>query len=197
MGRMTPLVFLWPYALLFWAAFVWTFFPEYGIVAAPVSPSTRAQDAGSKAMIVFGQALAMLAAFAIARLVPSATLPHRVYLFWIGIAVFVAGGLLRRHCKRMLGSSFTGDVIVRADQAVVDRGAYRYVRHPSYSAGLLIFAGIGLALANGIGLMILLLIVIGGYAYRVRVEERALATTIGDPYREYMQRTRRFIPFLF
>lgn len=39
--------------------------------------------------------------------------------------------------------------------------------------------------------------VAGVYGYRVIVEERALETTIGDPYRGYMRRTTRFVPFLF
>src|SRR5438034_7500267 len=46
-------------------------------------------------------------------------------------------GLLRRHCFRLLGASFTGDVRARADQAIVTTGAYALVRHPSYSAGIL------------------------------------------------------------
>jgi protein-S-isoprenylcysteine O-methyltransferase Ste14 len=88
-------------------------------------------------------------------------------------------------------------VIVRPDQVVVDRGAYRYVRHPSYTAGALLFCGIGLALANWISLLVLMVTVVGVYGYRVIVEERALETTIGAPYRSYIRRTKRFVPFLF
>lgn len=35
-----------------------------------------------------------------------------------------------------------------------------------------------------------------GFAYRIRTEEAALASTLGEPYREYMRRTKRLIPFL-
>jgi protein-S-isoprenylcysteine O-methyltransferase Ste14 len=97
----------------------------------------------------------------------------------------------------MLGSSFTGAVIVRSDQGVVERGAYRYVRHPSYTAGMALFAGIGIALGNWVSLAVLVGMVAIVYAYRVRIEERALATVIGQPYLEYMTRTKRFVPFLF
>jgi protein-S-isoprenylcysteine O-methyltransferase Ste14 len=34
------------------------------------------------------------------------------------------------------------------------------------------------------------------YGKRVAVEERALLSTLGDTYAEYMQRTKRFIPFI-
>jgi protein-S-isoprenylcysteine O-methyltransferase Ste14 len=195
---MPPLIaFSWPYGLFFWAVLFWAFAPEFRIVSRRTEPSTSPQDAGSKRLIVVGQGLAMLAAFSTAASVPSAGLPHRFPLFWVGLAAMIGGSLLRRHCWRMLGASFTGAVIVRPDQVVVDRGAYHYVRHPSYTAGAILFFGIGLALANWIGLVVLMGTVSVGYGYRVGVEERALLATIDDPYRRYMNRTKRFVPLLF
>ncbi len=194
---MVPLVFVWPYALVFWAVFVWAFSPEFRVVSrrtgAPVSP----QDAGSIRVIMLTQPLGMVAAFFIAARVRWAALPGPVWLFWVGLASIVCGSLLRRHCFRMLGMNFTGAVIVSRYQEVVERGAYRYVRHPSYTAGVLMFAGIGLALGNWLGLLAQMGLVTAGYWYRVVVEERALAATIGDPYRSYMRRTKRFVPFVF
>ena len=135
-------------------------------------------------------------------LVAAAFLPQfglrgaRETLFWVGIALIIAGSLLRRHCWRMLGSDFTGDVEVRAEQRVVERGAYRLVRHPSYTAGLMMMAGIGLVFGNWLSFVLIVLSSAAGYAYRVRVEEAALVETLGDSYRSYMQRTRRFIPYV-
>lgn len=194
---MPPLVFSWPYGFVFLAVLFWAFAPEFRIFSRRTEPSTSPQDAGSKRLIAVGQGLAALTAFLIAARVPSASLPHSFSLFWTGIAAIIGGSLLRRHCWRMLGSSFTGAVIVRPDQVVVDRGAYRYVRHPSYTAGTILFLGIALALANWISLVVLMGAVSVVYGYRVGVEERALVATIGDSYRRYMSRTKRFVPFLF
>ena len=197
-GHMPPLVaFSWPYGLFFMVVLVWAFGPEFRIVSRQAEASAAVHDAGSKRLIAVGQGLAMFAAFSIAASVPTARLPHPFLLFWAGLVTIIAGSLLRRHCWRMLGTNFTGAVIVRPDQPVVDRGAYRYVRHPSYTAGAILFLGIGLALANWIGLVVLMGTVLIVYGYRVSVEERALAATIGDPYRRYMSRTKRFVPFLF
>jgi protein-S-isoprenylcysteine O-methyltransferase Ste14 len=191
------LIYTWPYALVFWLVFFWTFAPEFRIISRRAEPASSPQDANSKRFIMVGQGLAMVSGFAIAITVPSAAMGHRELAFWIGVVALFAGSLLRRHCWRMLGASFTGAVIVRPEQAVVERGAYRYVRHPSYTAGTIMFAGIGLALGNWISVAVLFVGVSAVYAYRVAVEERALAEVIGDPYRRYMQRTKRFVPFVF
>ena len=195
---MPPLVvFSWPYGIFFLAVFFWAFAPEFRIFSKQTEPSTSPQDAVSKRMIAVGQGLAALAAFSIAASVPSASLSRRFSLFWVGLVAIIGGSLLRRHCWRMLGPSFTGTVIVRPDQVVVDRGAYHYVRHPSYTAGAILFLGIGMALTNWISLVVLMGAVSVVYGYRVGVEERALLATTGDSYRRYMKRTKRFVPFLF
>jgi len=189
----------YPYVLIFWLVFLWVFFPEFRIAsrAPAVSSDEAKQDAGSKNVIFLGQSLSAVAAFLIAGNVTATALPHPRALFWLGLATMIAGSVLRRHCWRMLGKSFTGDVIVKHDQVVVDEGMYRFVRHPSYTGGALIFVGIGLALANWLSVLVVFVSTGAVYAYRVRVEERALVATIGEPYRVYMARTKRFVPFLF
>ena len=113
------------------------------------------------------------------------------------LALLVLGSLLRRHCFRMLGDSFTGAVRVQAGQEVIERGAYRYVRHPSYTAGMLMYVGVGLALSNWLSLLVLVLATAIVYGYRVSVEERALVATLGERYVAYVRRTKRFVPFVF
>jgi protein-S-isoprenylcysteine O-methyltransferase Ste14 len=194
-----PLVSTWPHALVFWAVFLWTFIPE-GLLLRRQRRTTlpRAQDAGSVRVILLGNSVATWCAFALAYLQPGATImTHRVVIFWTGVALLAAGGILRRHCFRMLGDFFSGVVVVQPGQPVIERGAYHLVRHPSYSAAFLIWGGIGLALTNWLSLLLLLTTSAIVYGYRVRVEERALVQTLGQPYIDYMNRTKRFIPFVF
>jgi protein-S-isoprenylcysteine O-methyltransferase Ste14 len=196
-GTTLPLIAAWPYNAIFWAVFAGALAPEFLIITRRAEPATSEQDAGSKRLIVIGQIVAVAAVFTIAQKMPSATFPHPEWLFWIGVVSMAAGAVLRRHCWAMLGKSFTGAVIVEPDQAVVERGAYRFVRHPSYTAAALMFVGIALAVGNWIGVLLMAATVAVAYGYRVRVEERALADTIGQPYRDYMTRTKRFVPFVF
>ena len=94
----------------------------------------------------------------------------------------------------VLGRFFTGTVVVSSDQQVIQAGPYRLIRHPSYTAALLMFTGIGIALGNWISVAVLFLVHCLLYGIRVSVEERALLATLGEPYRDYMSRTKRFIP---
>jgi hypothetical protein len=95
---MLPLVYTWPYALFFWAAFIWVFAPEVRVVSGRSGPAVTPYDAHSKRLILVGQGLAMFAAFGIAARLRATTLTHRVLWFWVGLGAMIAGGLLRRHC---------------------------------------------------------------------------------------------------
>src|SRR5579884_2513919 len=135
---MRPLPFIVPYAVLYWAIFLWAFAPEFRIIRRADRAKT-ASDSKSLQVIVVGQSLANAAGFVVA-FIPGMQSPHRVAMFYGGLLMLAAASLLRRHCFRMLGQSFTGDVRASADQVVVQRGAYRLLRHPSYSAGILLNA---------------------------------------------------------
>lgn len=97
----------------------------------------------------------------------------------------------------MLVEIVTRSVAVQLGQQVVQRGAYRYIRHPAYSGTLLTMLGIGLAMTNWASLIAVMLGALVGHLYRVKVEEEVLSTGLGQPYVEYMRHTRRFIPFVF
>jgi protein-S-isoprenylcysteine O-methyltransferase Ste14 len=195
---MTPLPFAWPYAMVFWIVYVWVFLPEFRIVRratkAPVSPADR----GSLRFLLTVSSLALAAAFVFPFVVPQATLPGaRVVWFFVGTLTLVCGSLLRRHCFRMLGSFFTGAVTIQPDHRVIDAGAYRWVRHPSYSAALLMTLGIALALDNWIGLAVALVLAFVAYSYRAHVEEQALLASLGAPYARFLASRKRFVPFVY
>jgi protein-S-isoprenylcysteine O-methyltransferase Ste14 len=192
---MRPLIDQWPYATIYWAVFIWAYVPEF--VLNRRSRKLRGpQDAGSFRMVMVVQSTAMGGAFAIAFAGRFGGLQQQHLWFWLGLITMIAGSLLRRHCFRMLGTSFTAVVVVTPEQQVVERGAYRWLRHPSYTAAALVFLGQTLALGNWVSVVIMLCATFLSYSYRVRIEERALVATLGEPYRAYMQRTKRFIPMI-
>ncbi len=194
---MAPLPFVFPYALLFWTVDVWAFAPEFGIVRRARRNQTAA-DSKSLQVILFGMSLALFLSYPLAWVRALQFAPaSRAAAFYGGIAIMIAGALLRRHCFRMLGASFTGDVQARADQEIVQRGAYSILRHPSYSAGVLLNIGVGVALGSWGSVALLAVVSIAVYSYRIAVEERRLLTVIGEPYRQFIATRKRLVPFVY
>jgi len=192
-----PLVFKFPYFIPFWIIYIWAMAPEMKIMrrAREDAKKDGSKDGGSVNVIFVVGQIGLFASLFFA-FVRFGMMQPLVPLFWAGVALVLLGGLLRRHCWRVLGEFFTGDVRARADQPVINKGAYRFVRHPSYTAGMMLFGGVALAFGNWIGGAILMIAVVAGYLYRVRVEERALCDAIGQPYVDFMRTRRRFIPYV-
>ena len=193
---MRPLPFVWPWAAIFWGVHVWAFWPEFRIVREGRRSAT-AQDAKSVQVITFGMWLAYCAAYPMAWIPSMQFREGRVAIFLAGTALVVVGSLLRRHCWRMLGASFTGDVRAKAGQEVITRGAYSLLRHPSYTAGILMNTGIGIALGSWGSALLLLLVSVAVYSYRIAVEERALLAVLGAPYEAFLRTRKRLIPFIY
>jgi protein-S-isoprenylcysteine O-methyltransferase Ste14 len=153
-------------------------------------------DAGSKWMLIGSIWLGVALGFGLAVLAPNAAFSsNRRFLLYLGLGLMLAGLALRWYSIRVLGRWFTYTVVTRADQRVVEAGPYRWVRHPSYTGALLTVLGVLVCLTNPLAFLGLIPPLVG-YAYRIRVEERSLLRTLGDPYRAYMRRTKRLIPFL-
>jgi protein-S-isoprenylcysteine O-methyltransferase len=196
---MRPLPFVWPYALIFWALYIWAFMPEWKVVQGGIegAKSVDSKDSGSMRVLLGGMWISLFLAFLLA-FVSAWSFPQRVRvpMFAVGVSLILLGSLLRRYCWRTLGQYFTGDVRARSDQPVIRTGPYTLVRHPSYTAGMMMFIGIGLALGNWVSLTLLTIATIATYSYRVVIEERTLLDTIGEPYGSYMKERKRFIPYI-
>jgi protein-S-isoprenylcysteine O-methyltransferase Ste14 len=114
--------------------------------------------------------------------------------FIVGLALMASGIYVRQWAIFTLGRFFTADVRVHPQQTVVDRGPYRWVRHPSYSGLIIFFLGVGLALTNWMSLLVLVAVPTAGLVIRIRSEERALLAGLGEPYRRYAAVHQRLFP---
>ncbi len=83
-----------------------------------------------------------------------------------------------------------------APESIVTHGAYRYVRHPFYSAFLLALIGAVVACPHA-GTLTCLAYAVGVLHFTACREERRLSRSeFGDEYRAYLTRTGRFMPRL-
>jgi protein-S-isoprenylcysteine O-methyltransferase Ste14 len=76
---------------------------------------------------------------------------------------------------------------------VVSNGAFRYVRHPLYSACLLFYLGLAVSTASIFSLAFFVVIFIF-YNYIVSFEERLLDEKFREEYKEYKRRTGKWVP---
>jgi protein-S-isoprenylcysteine O-methyltransferase Ste14 len=154
----------------------------------------RRAERWSLLVVVACVAAGMLGGFELANWDGASMGAGRWPLFVLGLVLMAAGLCLRQWAITVLGRFFTVDVRVQSDQTVVDRGPYRWVRHPSYSGLIIFFVGVGLALSNWASLIVLALVPTVGLLARIHSEERALLAGLGEEYRRYAATRRRLFP---
>lgn len=116
--------------------------------------------------------------------------PARIF----GIVAGIATDLLILWILRSLGKSISAALKIRDGQRLVTEGPYRYVRHPLYGAGILLFFSLALISANwflglvGIGFQLFVMLV------RTPLEERMLIDHFGEEYQCYMKHTGAYFP---
>ncbi|RQR81220.1 MULTISPECIES: isoprenylcysteine carboxylmethyltransferase family protein [unclassified Burkholderia] len=115
---------------------------------------------------------------------------------WIGVVLYVAGGVLRIWPVFVLGKRFSGLVAIQPGHTLVTDGIYRRIRNPSYLGLLVNAAGWALAFRSGVGLLLVALTMIPLVA-RIRSEEALLRAQFGAEYDAYCAHTWRLIPGVY
>jgi protein-S-isoprenylcysteine O-methyltransferase Ste14 len=112
---------------------------------------------------------------------------------WMGAGILLICVPMVYWVFSSLGKNVTSTVVTRQEHTLVTHGPYRWVRHPLYTVGFLMFFGLCLLAANWfIGLMLVLSFI--PLSMRTPIEEARLVERFGDEYRSYMQRTGRYLP---
>ena len=117
------------------------------------------------------------------------------YVIWSGTVIFLLSYLM--YAEVMRENAFLSRTIeIQENQKVIDTGLYGVVRHPMYSATLLMFLSIPLILGSIISFAIMLAY-IPIIAVRMNNEEKVLEEGLKG-YREYRQKVRyKVIPFVW
>jgi protein-S-isoprenylcysteine O-methyltransferase Ste14 len=157
-------------------------------VPRAVSPSIRLVKLGKMALLAF-----LVIQTLCLEILPIAREPGALRA--VGTGIFVVGLATAMSARVQLGRNWMDleDARVLPEQSVVDRGIYRYIRHPIYTGDLLLLAGLELGVNSWLvlGVTVLAAVVVR----RALAEEMLLAQRLAG-YRAYCRRTKRFIPFL-
>lgn len=123
------------------------------------------------------------------------SLPLPDWLRWIGAGILLVCIPLVYWVFSSLGKNVTPTVVTRQEHSLVTHGPYRWVRHPLYTVGFMMFIGLSLLAANWFIALMLVLSCIP-LAMRTPIEEARLVERFGDEYHQYMRRTGRYLPRL-
>ncbi|MBR4786331.1 MAG: isoprenylcysteine carboxylmethyltransferase family protein [Bacteroidales bacterium] len=114
---------------------------------------------------------------------------------WLAAALFLFGYVLYAEVLRE-NTYLSRTIEVQEDQRVIDTGLYGIVRHPMYTATIILFLSMPLVLASPISFLIMLLY-IPLIAKRIRNEEAVLEEGLKG-YHEYKQRVKyKVLPYIW
>jgi protein-S-isoprenylcysteine O-methyltransferase Ste14 len=121
-------------------------------------------------------------------LVYSIFLPIKLGTWWFysGLLIYLIGTIV----ILLFSLSFATAPL---DQPI-EKGIYAFTRHPSYLGFFLAYTGIGIVCASWIFLLCALVWIVS-WNFGVEEEERMLLEKYGESYRQYMDRTPRWIGF--
>lgn len=159
--------------------------------------SARREDRGSLRLLWLMIALGVILAVAF-KWVPAAR--FRLPGNWdqlVALGLLVSGLAIRWLAIVTLGRQFTVDVAIHTNHELVQRGLYRWVRHPSYTGLLIAFLGLGIAYANWLSLVMLMVPITAAVVHRIVREEQALHSALGPAYAAYCARVKKLVPGLF
>jgi protein-S-isoprenylcysteine O-methyltransferase Ste14 len=161
-----------------------------------VSPGMR-EDRGNRWVLAIFALIGLLDAF-----LPAWTDRNGIWVIdgdairWLGVALCVAGGVLRIWPVFVLGDRFSGLVAIQPGHRLVTSGVYGVIRHPSYLGLLVSTLGWGLAFRAGVGVLLAALLIPPLIA-RINAEEKLLQAEFGAEYGDYRSRTSRLLPGVY
>ncbi len=160
-----------------------------------LSGATLQEERGDRSywLIMVG----MMAAFylpPIEYLAFEAILPRAISLEILGLGLVILGVALLIWARRALGGSYSGHLTVKEEQELVQRGPYRFLRHPAYAGYLLMAAGLSLGYSSLGGLAAIAILLLPCLIYRIKAEEKIMVEQYGETYRVYIHTTKGLIP---
>lgn len=113
-----------------------------------------------------------------------------------GVALEAAGLSLRAWSMRTLRSSYSRTLRSDDQQRVIDRGPYRFVRHPGYLGSLLTWTGCSVASLSLPTVAAVAGLLGAAYHRRIAAEEALLQRDLPG-YSQYTRQTKRLIPLIW
>ncbi len=120
-------------------------------------------------------------------------LPDADWIRALGCMLALAGALLACWARKTLGDNWSVAVQLKHDHELIERGPYRWIRHPIYSGLLLAFFGTAVLIGE-VRALVGVAIIAASFWYKLRLEERWLGEQFGAAYAGYKARVKALVP---
>ncbi len=108
----------------------------------------------------------------------------------------VAGVAIAIWARFSLGRNWSGSITYKEDHELVEKGPYRWVRHPIYTGMLLMVIGTAIAKGTPDALAAIVLF-FAIHVWKFRQEEALMTRHFPDAYPAYLKRTKALLPGIF
>ena len=185
---------------IYWTGLLWLLICAVWLGSLPFVKRTIHRQSGSSRWPQ--TVLFIVGLYLIFRSLPTSTwldqpvLTVTVPIALAGFCIVLCGVGFSIWARVILGENWSGTPSIKQDHALIQRGPYRFVRHPIYT-GLLI-ALLGSALQHSL-LRSFLGVIICTVALwlKIAVEEQFMVHLFGDQYLRYRKNVSALIPFFF
>jgi protein-S-isoprenylcysteine O-methyltransferase Ste14 len=115
----------------------------------------------------------------------------------VGLSMMTGGTIFRVWCIRTLGKFFTATVKTQEKQQIITTGAYKVVRHPSYSGAFIAAVGSSIFMHAVFAAIFTFVVLSIAYYIRIKAEEETLVKEFGEEYESYRKRTKKLVPWVY
>jgi protein-S-isoprenylcysteine O-methyltransferase Ste14 len=122
-------------------------------------------------------------------------IPHAALIAWAGALLCMAGLAVAVWARVILGRNWSGVVTLKKGHELVERGPYRFVRHPIYTGILTMFFATALVQGHVAGFAGVLL-TFASFWIKLGREEKLMLQQFPERYAAYQHRAKRIIPFV-
>jgi protein-S-isoprenylcysteine O-methyltransferase Ste14 len=128
------------------------------------------------------------------KVTPGLTVPLPLRLIVAGLCVALGVGLVVG-ARVMLDRAHTTWHPTEPERttSLVSGGVFRFSRNPTYLGMLLVLVGWGVVLANPLAFVLAAIFALWMSRFQIRPEERVLSALLGQEYRDYASRVRRWV----
>ena len=115
---------------------------------------------------------------------------------WIAAILCLAGLAFCLWARATLGRNWSGTITLKEGHELIERGPYRFVRHPIYTGLTAMFLATSIAFGH-VGGLVAVILAFASFWIKWSEEEKLMRQHFPEQYRSYEQRVKRIVPFVF